>query len=183
MNKELISISKFLSLVLRHKPQAIGLTLDGEGWVDVDDLLTACEQHGRSITREILDEVVATNDKKRFAFSPDGRSIRASQGHSVQVNLGLAPRQPPELLYHGTVAKVLDSIRRDGLRRGRRHHVHLSGDEKTASLVGQRRGKPVVLAIEAGRMFRDGHVFYQSDNGVWLANSVPARYLRFPEDQ
>jgi putative RNA 2'-phosphotransferase len=183
MKKELISISKFLSLVLRHEPQAVGITLDEEGWVDVGDLLTACERHGRPIARPQLDEVVATNDKKRFSFSTDGLRIRANQGHSVHVDLGLTPREPPELLYHGTVSKALESIRCQGLQRGHRHHVHLSNDEKTASMIGQRRGKPVVLIIEANRMFRDGYPFYQSENGVWLTDSVPVAYLRFPKEQ
>ena len=183
MKKELISISKFLSLVLRHEPQAIGITLDEEGWVDVGDLLRACERHGRPITRLQLNETVATNDKQRFAFSIDGSRIRANQGHSVHVDLGLTPREPPELLYHGTVSKVLESIRCQGLQRGHRHHVHLSNDERTASMIGQRRGKPVILVIEANRMFREGYPFYQSENGVWLTDSVPVTYLRFPTEQ
>jgi putative RNA 2'-phosphotransferase len=144
--------------------------------------LTACAKHGRPITRQQLDETVASNDKKRFAFSADGRRIRASQGHSVHVDLGLAPREPPELLYHGTIPEFLGSIRCKGLQRGQRHHVHLSSDEKTASMVGQRRGQPVILVIEARRMFRDGHAFYQSDNGVWLTDAVPTDYLRFPKE-
>jgi putative RNA 2'-phosphotransferase len=181
MRKDLISISKFLSLVLRHKPQTFGITLDSEGWVDVGDLLTACERHGHRITRPQLDETVATNDKKRFAFSADGRHIRATQGHSIPVDLGLVPQEPQELLYHGTVGDFLDSIRRTGLQRGQRHHVHLSCDENTASMIGQRRGRPVILVVEAGRMFRDGYAFYRSENGVWLADAVPTDYLRFPD--
>jgi putative RNA 2'-phosphotransferase len=183
MNKELVEISKFLSLVLRHKPQAIGITLDAEGWVAVDELLAAAGRHGQAITRQQLQEVVATNDKKRFSFSPDGQRIRANQGHSVDVDLGLAPCNPPELLYHGTVRRFLDSIRAKGLLRGSRRHVHLSLDQETAARVGQRRGRPVVLVIEAGRMHRDGHPFYQSENGVWLTEAVPPEYLRFPEKQ
>jgi putative RNA 2'-phosphotransferase len=179
MNQRLIAISKFLSLVLRHRPQEIGITLDVEGWVAVKDLLAASARHGRPISREQLDEVVATNDKKRFAFSPDGRRIRASQGHSVEVDLGLAPVEPPELLYHGTVERFLESIREKGLVRGKRHHVHLSGDRETAARVGQRRGRPVVLVVEAGRMRRDGRQFFRSENGVWLTETVPAGYLQF----
>lgn len=183
MTKQLIAISKFLSLVLRHKPQEIGITLDAEGWVPVDQLLAAAARYGRPITGEQLAEVVATNDKKRFAFSPDGRRIRASQGHSVEVELGLVPTLPPELLYHGTVERFLESIRQEGLVRGSRHHVHLSADRETAARVGQRRGRPVVLAVEAGQMQRDGHQFFRSDNGVWLTESVPAGYLQFPDDR
>ncbi len=181
MTKQLVAISKFLSLVLRHKPQEIGIILDAEGWVPVDDLLLAAARYGQPITREQLDEVVATSDKKRFAFSPDGRLIRASQGHSVEVELGLVPVEPPELLYHGTVERFLESIHEMGLVRGSRHHVHMSADPETAARVGQRRGRPVVLVVEAGQMHRHGHQFFRSDNGVWLTETVPAAYLRFPE--
>jgi putative RNA 2'-phosphotransferase len=179
MNAQLVAISKFLSLVLRHKPQEIGITLDAEGWVPVEDLMAAAARHGRPITREQLDEVVATNDKKRFAFSPDGQLIRANQGHSVEVDLGLVAVEPPELLYHGTVARFLESIREKGLVRGNRHHVHLSADRETATRVGQRRGRPVVLVVGAGRMQRDGYEFFRSDNGVWLTESVPSIYLQY----
>jgi len=180
MNRQLVNCSKFLSLVLRHEPEKIGIALDAEGWVDVDVLLDACNERGPHITRELLDEIVATNDKKRFSFSPDGRRIRANQGHSVTVDLRLDPKEPPELLYHGTIADFLDSIRHEGLQRGNRHHVHLSQDKKTADKVGQRRGKPVVLIIAAKRMHCEGYTFYQSDNGVWLTDGVPPEYLEFP---
>ena len=133
MNRQLITISKFLSLVLRHNPQTIGITLDAEGWVAVDELLAAAARHGQVISQEQLDEVVWTNDKQRFSFSPDGRLIRANQGHSVEVDLGLVPREPPELQYHGTVERFLESIRAQGLVRGKRHHVHLSADRDTAA--------------------------------------------------
>ena len=156
MNKQLVTISKFLSFVLRHNPQAIGIVLDAEGWVAVDELLAAAARHGQTVTREQLAEVVATNDKKRFSFSPDGQLIRANQGHSVEVDLGLVAVEPPELLYHGTVERFLDSIREKGLLRGKRHHVHLSADRETAARVGQRRGRPVVLVVEAERMHRAG---------------------------
>jgi putative RNA 2'-phosphotransferase len=181
MNKQLVTISKFLSRVLRHKPQAIGITLDAEGWVPVDELVAAAARHGQSISRKQLDEVVATNDKKRFSFSPDGRLIRANQGHSVEVDLGLLPIEPPELLYHGTVERFLDSIREKGLIRGNRHHVHLSADRETAVRVGQRRGRPVVLEVEAGRMNNDGHRFYRSENGVWLTEVVPPEFLNLSQ--
>jgi putative RNA 2'-phosphotransferase len=180
MKPELVRISKFLSLVLRHRPETLGLTLAPDGWVDVDELLEACRAHGRAIPREVLHEVVATNDKRRFSFSPDGTRIRANQGHSVEVELGLEPVEPPELLYHGTVARFLDSIRRQGLLRGGRRHVHLSADRQTARTVGQRRGRPVVLVVEAARMHGDGHQFYLSENGVWLTGAVPPEYLTFP---
>jgi putative RNA 2'-phosphotransferase len=180
MDNRLVGTSKFLSLVLRHQPEVIGLSLDAEGWVNVDELLAACREHGKEITRTILEEVVATNDKKRFAFSDDQRRIRANQGHSVDVDLNLESKSPPEFLYHGTVERFLESIRRHGLVRGKRGHVHLSPDRQTAKQVGSRRGKPVILIVAAERMHRDGHSFYLSDNGVWLTAAVPADYLRFP---
>jgi putative RNA 2'-phosphotransferase len=182
MNNELVQISKFLSFALRHKPEAIGITLDAEGWAAIDELLAAAARHGQSITRQQLEEVVATNDKKRFSLSSNGQLIRASQGHSVGVDLGLTPLEPPEFLYHGTVERILGSIRQEGLLRGRRQYVHLSADRETASRVGQRRGRPVVLEVAAANMHRDGRRFYQSENGVWLTETVPRVYLQFPKD-
>lgn len=176
---KLVRTSKFLSLVLRHRPELIGIELDPAGWVSVSELLRACREHGRAITADELREVVAGNDKRRFAFSEDGERIRASQGHSVAVELGYTPADPPEFLYHGTIAKFLPSIREGGLKKGERHHVHLSPDEETARRVGQRRGRPVVLKVESGRMQRDGHAFYLSANGVWLTEHVPPAYLVF----
>jgi putative RNA 2'-phosphotransferase len=183
MKTQIVEISKFLSYVLRHKPEAIGISLDDEGWVTVDVLLAAAARNGQSITQQQLEEVVATNDKKRFSFSADGQLIRANQGHSVEVDLGLVPVEPPELLYHGTVERFLDSIREKGLLRGNRQHVHLSADRETAARVGQRRGRPVVLVVEAGRMHREGHPFYKSENGVWLTETAPPKYLRFPGEE
>jgi putative RNA 2'-phosphotransferase len=181
MNKKLTHISKYLSFVLRHNPQAIGITLDAEGWVPVDELLTAAARDGTSISHDQLQEVVASNDKKRFAFSDDRSLIRANQGHSVEVDLKLEPVEPPEVLFHGTVDQFLDSIRAKGLIRGNRHHVHMSADRETAARVGQRRGRPIVLVIEAARMHNDGHRFYRSENGVWLTEAVPVEYLRFSD--
>lgn len=178
---DLVQTSKFLSYVLRHRPDAIGIELDEAGWVDVEQLLEACRRNGRPISRAKLDEVVATNNKKRFAFSHDGLRIRASQGHSLSVDLGLEAVAPPELLYHGTVERFLRSIRAEGLRRGTRHHVHLSPDVETATRVGERRGRPVVLVIEATRMHGDGFAFFLSQNNVWLTDAVPPEYLRFPD--
>jgi putative RNA 2'-phosphotransferase len=174
-----VSVSKFLSLVLRHRPEKLGLTLDREGWVSVSALLEALEAHGRRLTPDELREVVRTNDKQRFAFSPDGLSIRASQGHSIEVELGYEPAEPPALLYHGTAERFVPSIRRQGLLKGRRHHVHLSELEATARAVGSRYGRPVVLRVACGRMRADGHAFFRSANGVWLTDSVPARYITF----
>ncbi len=148
----------------------------------MDELLEACRVHKHPISRQLLNEVVATNDKQRFSFDSDGSRIRANQGHSLSVDLELAPFEPPELLYHGTVDRFLESIRREGLTRQARHHVHLSADRDTARRVGMRRGRPIVLVVEAGRMHRDGTPFFRSENGVWLTESVPPQFLRFPEE-
>jgi putative RNA 2'-phosphotransferase len=173
-----VKVSKYLSKHLRHQPERIGLTLDEGGWVEIAALLSAAATHGFRISREELDHVVASNDKQRFAV--EGTRIRASQGHSVPVDLGLPPAEPPAHLYHGTVARHLDAIRAEGLRPMNRHDVHLSPDRETATRVGARRGRPVVLTVDSGAMHRDGHVFRRSANGVWLTPSVPPRYLRLP---
>jgi putative RNA 2'-phosphotransferase len=173
----LVRLSKRLSKALRHDPPGAGLTLDAAGWVPVATLLSAMR-----VDRTALDAVVDGNDKRRFAIErgPDGTErIRASQGHSVPVDLGLAPVSPPDLLFHGTGAAAEPAIRADGLRRGRRHHVHLSADAETARRVGARRGgRVVVLTVDATAMSRDGYAFYRSANGVWLTDQVPPRYLR-----
>ena len=176
-DKESIRTSKFLSLVLRHEPERVGLELDNAGWVGVTDLLDAVNRNGISLRLDQLKHVVATNDKKRFEFSEDGQRIRARQGHSVEVDLQYEPQVPPELLYHGTPERFVESIRATGLNKGKRHHVHLSPDPQTATKVGQRRGYPVVLTIRAGDMHRQGHVFYRSANGVWLVDSVPVDFI------
>lgn len=180
MDQSLARTSKFLSLVLRHRPEHIGIALDSAGWVDVDELLAAAGRSGFALDRATLERVVADNDKRRFAFSDDGARIRASQGHSVAVELGLEPQAPPDVLFHGTATRFLDSIRREGLSPGSRTHVHLSEDEATAVEVGRRHGKPAVLRIDAGGMHRDGHAFVRSENGVWLTPAVPAGYIRSP---
>lgn len=173
-----VKVSKYLSQHLRHQPGRIGLTLDQNGWVEIDTLLAAAAAHGFPLSREELDHVVATNDKRRFAI--EGTRIRASQGHSVEVDLALPAATPPPCLYHGTVAGSLDAVRVEGLRPMNRHDVHLSPDRGTATRVGARRGRPVVLTVDAATMHRDGHVFHVSANGVWLTKAVPPRYLRFP---
>lgn len=176
MKDRLVSTSKFLSLVLRHEPEKIGLQLDPQGWVSISELLSKAT--GKlPLTVELLHEVVRTSDKQRFAISEDGTRIRANQGHSVPVELGLAQQAPPEQLYHGTATRFLDSIRTQGLLRGDRHHVHLSADADTAVKVGTRHGQPVVLIVDAGDMHRAGHVFFRSDNGVWLVEHVPPAFL------
>ncbi|WP_435297737.1 RNA 2'-phosphotransferase [Streptomyces sp. YPW6] len=178
-----VTVSKYLTKHLRHQPERIGLTLDENGWVPVDDLLRAAARHGFPLTRAELDHAVATNDKRRFAVESggaggvDGDRIRAHQGHTVAVDLDLPPAEPPAHLYHGTVARVMDAIRAEGLRPMARHHVHLSPDRETATRVGARRGRPLVLTVDAGGMHRAGHVFRVSANGVWLADAVPPAFL------
>jgi len=179
--KTLTDLSKFLSFVLRHEPSAIGIELDAHGWVEIESLLDGCRANGRALSRELLDTIVATSPKERFAISMDGRRIRANQGHSVEVDLAYAPAEPPETLFHGTVASAIDAIRANGLKKMKRHHVHLSPDEATARAVGMRRGKPIVLSIAARRMQEAGFVFYRSANGVWLVDEVPAAFIVFPE--
>jgi putative RNA 2'-phosphotransferase len=175
--KETTRISKFLSLVLRHQPQLIGINLDEQGWVNVDELLKQAHQHGQLITMEVLNHVVETNAKKRFAFSNDKQQIRASQGHSVEVELGYEPQVPPKVLYHGTGSQSVESILKTGLEKRNRQHVHLSADVDTAIKVGSRHGRPVVLNVLAGEMTKSGFVFYLSANGVWLTDEVPAAFL------
>ncbi|MBO4205351.1 RNA 2'-phosphotransferase [Micromonospora echinofusca] len=180
----LVRVSKRLSRVLRHAPESVGVTLDPHGWVPVDDLLTALARHGTQVSREQLHEVVADNDKQRFALrtGADGVTwIRASQGHSarVGVDLGLAAVAPPEVLYHGTPTTNVASILATGLHPGRRQHVHLSADVPTALTVGRRRsGSVAVLTVRAGLMAAAGYVFHRSANGVWLTAAVPAEFVR-----
>lgn len=176
--KENTQISKFLSLVLRHQPELLGLRPDEQGWVKVADLLQQANAHGKPITAAELDYVVETNSKKRFAFSDDRQLIRASQGHSIGVSLGYQPQQPPEILYHGTGEKSVEAIMQTGLEKRSRQHVHLSADTDTAIKVGQRHGKSAVFEVAAAAMHADGHVFCLSDNGVWLTEAVPVRYLK-----
>lgn len=182
MAADLVRMSKFLSLVLRHKPEEIGLTLDENGWADIEDLIRLANQRGTRMTRQLLEQVVSENDKKRFALSKDGLRIRASQGHSVEIDLALASARPPEELYHGTASRFIDSIRASGLHSGNRQYVHLSLDASTATKVGQRHGKPVVLTIRAGEMAAAGHTFFLSANGVWLTEKVPVEFIRFPAE-
>jgi len=176
--QELIKISRFLSLVLRHRPQEIGLKLDAEGWLEIDDVIAGAKRRGVRFDRQQLEQVVATNNKQRFAISPDGQRIRANQGHSVAgIDLNLQPIEPPEWLYHGTIQRFVASIRKQGLLKGSRQHVHLSADRETAIQVGSRRGKPVVLIIQAARLHRAKHVFHRSQNGVWLTDHVPPDFI------
>ncbi len=177
--KDRNTISKFLSLILRHSPETIGLQLDENGWADVEELMMKCAQSGKTYSRADLDEVVALNDKQRFAFNNDKTKLRANQGHSIEVELQLKILQPPEFLYHGTVNRFLDGIRTEGLKKMNRHHVHLSADRATAEKVGSRRGEAVILIVRSGEMSRDRFVFFLSGNGVWLTEAVPEKYIDF----
>jgi len=179
MKPDLNKISKFLSYVLRHKPEAIGIKLNKEGWIGVDEFITAANKDGNNLNRALLDEVVFTNDKQRFAYSADGLSIRANQGHSVDIELALEPTSPPDILYHGTATRFIESIKEQGLIKKQRQHVHLSALQETAVSVGQRHGKPIVLSINSKQMYEDGHLFYLSNNGVWLTDFVPLNYISF----
>ncbi|MBS2011859.1 MAG: RNA 2'-phosphotransferase [Deltaproteobacteria bacterium] len=173
-----VKVSKLLSLALRHDPAALALALDASGWVAVDDVLAGLARQGMAVSRADLEEVVATSDKQRFALSSDLLRIRANQGHSVDVDLGLAPEVPPEILLHGTTADVEGAIRREGLRPGQRAHVHLSADAETAWIVARRRRGPhVILHVRARAMHDGGRAFFRSANGVWLTEHVPPEYV------
>lgn len=173
-----VSASRFLSLILRHRPDLIGLSLDGAGWADIAELIRLSQTH-RPLTRPLIEAAVASSDKQRFAISNDGLRIRANQGHSIEVDLALERVAPPARLYHGTATRFVEAIRREGLLRRDRHHVHLSADIDTARRVGARHGKPVVLTILATEMAAAGHAFRRSANGVWLADAVPADFIDF----
>ncbi len=176
---EIKRLSKFLSLILRHKPETIGIKLDEHGWADVEELLQGIQKSGRNIDFSLLERIVAENDKQRFSLSEDRKKIRANQGHSVQVDVELTPKEPPEVLYHGTVEKNRLSIEEKGLIKGTRLYVHLSGDAETALKVAARRkGESLIYEVAAGAMHKDGFTLYRSVNGVWLTEIVPAEYLR-----
>ena len=177
MKDQLKHISKFMSLVLRHKPEEIGLQLDENGWAPVDELISKMNVRGIIVDHDIINRVVETNDKKRFAFNDDKTLIRANQGHSIDIELNLPEAVPPDLLYHGTTEKYLESIFKEGLKSQNRKHVHLSVTVETAKSVGSRHGKPVILSINAKAMHQAGCKFYLSENKVWLTDAVPVEYI------
>ena len=181
-DERIVKISKYLSKHLRHQPERIGLTLEEGGWVAVDALLSACAAHRMRISREELEEVVQQNDKQRFAFDESGTRLRASQGHSVPVDLQMSPVRPPDVLYHGAGHLSVEAIQREGLRRMNRYHVHLSADRETAVRVGARHGRPVVFRVDARTMHDAGILFFRSDNGVWLTDNVSPNYLIISTD-
>ena len=179
--KEWTSLSKFLSLVLRHRPQLIDMTLEEQGWVATNVLIQKIQAHGRFLDMETLEKLVRDNAKQRFAFNENKTKIRANQGHSIKLDLNIAPSTPPDILYHGTAMKFLDSIKKTGLQKRKRHHVHLSASLETAQQVGARHGKVVVLVIDSKKMEEEGVKFFQTINGVWLTDIVPTRFIRFEE--
>ncbi|MCK5903063.1 MAG: RNA 2'-phosphotransferase [Cocleimonas sp.] len=175
--KQKIRTGKFISLILRHHPENINLSLDPSGWVSVDQLLRGMQQQGHAITQEQLEELVAGNDKQRYGFNADKTRIRANQGHSVKIDLQLESIKPPDLLYHGTASRFMKAIQQQGLQKLRREHVHLSTDKNTAWNIGSRHGLPIILKIYADVMYQAGFEFYCSDNGVWLTEHIPTSYF------
>ena len=177
MEKNLKSTSKFLSLVLRHKPEEIGLQLDENGWANVDELIEKVNANCNKLDINLLNEIVETNDKKRFAFNDERTKIRASQGHSIEIDLALQPIIPPDMLYHGTATRFVESILKEGLTKQQRQYVHLSEKLETATAVGARHGKPTILIVDAKQMHEDGFLFYKSENNVWLTDNVGVKYI------
>ena len=176
MNKT--GLSRFIALILRHKPEAVGITLDEQGWASVSELLSGINASGNEIDMQMLEEIVAEDEKQRYSFNADKTKIRANQGHSVNVDVELKKAEPPEILFHGTGEKFVSSIKSEGLKPKSRLYVHLSKDRGTAVKVGSRHGKPVVFEVNSGEMSRNGFEFFLSENGVWLTKIVPAEYLR-----
>lgn len=177
-NQRNIKLSKFLCLILRHKPETIGIKLDKHGWTDVSKLIENMNEAGKNLSLNKLKEIVETDNKNRFSFKENFKKIRANQGHSINIDLGYNPQQPPEFLYHGTAEKFVNSIFEKGLKKQNRHHVHLSVDTETAVKVGQRHGKPFVLKVFSGKMYKDGFKFFLAENDVWLTDNVPGKYLK-----
>lgn len=173
-----VELGKFISLILRHKPQVIGITLDQNGWADTQELLAGINASNRYIDMEILERIVRENNKKRYSFNEDKSRIRANQGHSISVNVEMKEMTPPDELYHGTADRFLDSIREKGILKMNRQYVHLSADAETAKAVGKRHGKPVVLVIDTKKMVEDGYTFRLSDNGVWQSEDIKWKYVK-----
>ena len=169
-------VSKYLSLILRHKPEEAGISLDAHGWANVKDLIDGVSKKYK-FNMEMLEEIVLTDDKQRYSFNEDKTKIRANQGHSVNVDVGFEEVEPPEFLYHGTAKKYVDSIKETGIMKKSRLYVYLSGDYNTAVMVGKRHGEPVILCVKSGKMYADGYKFFKSKNGTWLTDFVPVEYL------
>lgn len=181
--KDYTHAGKFLSLILRHNPETIGIKLDENGWAKVSELLVGINNKGYKIDMPMLEEIVETNNKKRYSFNDDKTRIRANQGHSIDVDVELRAAVPPDVLYHGTADRFCNDIKKQGLQKQNRNHVHLSADKVTAVAVGTRHGRPVVLSINAKAMYKAGYVFYISENGIWLTADVPPQFINFEEDK
>ena len=177
-------ISKFMALVLRHKPELIGIIMNSEGWVNLDDFIRKLNIYKHfNVNKETVNIIIKNDEKQRYALSSDGSMIRANQGHSVDINLNLKPEMPPFILYHGTVHKYLEKIKKEGLRPMSRQFIHLSLDKKTAENVGKRRGIPVVLTVNARDMYTAGYNFYQSENKIWMTKTIPIEYINFENNK
>ena len=181
MSERLVKLGRFISLILRHSPETIGIKLDENGWADVEELITLMNKNRRKIDIDTLKEIVETNNKKRYEFSDDFKKIRACQGHSINVDVELEQAVPPEFLYHGTAVQNIESIKKDGIKKASRQHVHLSSDYNTAYNVGKRHGKPYIIKVSSGKMVKDGKKFYISKNEVWLSDDIEPEYLVFEE--
>ena len=179
-HQELTSLSKYLSLILRHRPEVANIQLDENGWTSVAELLNQLKAKRKAIDKSTLEAIVENDNKQRYAFSEDGLYIRANQGHSVKIDLGYEAMTPPDILYHGTADKFISNIRKEGLKKRTRHHVHLSAELSTAKSVGSRHGTLVVLIIKTKEMHQAGYDFFQSDNGVWLTDNIPPAFIDFP---
>ena len=177
MDRRFVLISKYLSFILRHRPEKIGLELDSNGWADLDELIAKANTAGKDLSLEVIEIVVETNEKQRFALSPDRKKIRANQGHSIAVDLELKATDPPGELFHGTATRFLESIKSKGLLKQNRHHVHLSSSIEVARAVGRRHGKPIILKADAEKMQLNGYNFYCSNNAVWLVDQVPYKFI------
>lgn len=171
-------LSKFLSLLLRHKPETINLQLDRNGWADLDELISKLKVDGKKTSLEHIQEMVEANNKQRFKLDLKNNRIRANQGHSIPIDMEFEPVEPPKLLYHGTAEKNIISIQKSGIQKRNRQHVHLSPDLKTAEIVGRRHGKPVIFIVDSKAMFEKGFDFFLSENGVWLTDEVPSDFLK-----
>ncbi len=183
MSEKLVKLGRFISLVLRHSPETIGIKLDKNGWANVEELLNLMNKNGKKIGINTLNEIVETNNKKRYEFSDDFKKIRACQGHSISVDLELEQAVPPEFLYHGTAVKNIESIKVTGIKKVDRQYVHLSADYDTAYNVGKRHGKPYIIKVLSGKMDKDGKKFYISKNKVWLSENISPEYLIFEEEK
>jgi len=179
MDKEYTQLSKFISLILRHKPEIINIQLDEHGWCNIEELIEKINAHGKYISMDILEEIVSKDNKQRYTFNEDSTKIRANQGHSIDVDVEIKEEVPPEFLYHGTVERFIDSIKAMGLKKMQRQHVHLSAEMETAKVVAERRGSPRILRICSAKMYKDGYKFYKSKNNVWLTEAVPEEYIVF----